>query len=1126
VRTPTDIIGEHIHLVKFDVTASDGASNGFNYESGTFSPEEVRERIYGIDEVGGLYAFDPGTGYVDKSAPQQSLTVKKVNDYYPPPGSNVTLNDDTPVITPAGESVFGKPPGVGDEWDGAQTTVELWAVDPLLNNEGVDRTLRTVFTHDHFSPSTHQQAGLYAGLVIEPDDSLWYLPDGTRMNTRLDGGPTSWHGYVVPKDPKDSYREFMLEFQDLQLAYAKDSRREPSSSIFDPRITQPAPQTASAAFELSQAITNLKINAFQYYLKELNLGRLPAGTKGPAGPEIPGFTDLFLEFGVPLSAKATVRIDQKDVQWIITEAPGATNGGLQYIVHAVYQNQVINGVTVPVIVQMLVYTPDITPGWSDPTFALNSPSDNANTLNGAPFPQLVSQNQIGTYSLNYRNEPVPFRLANLSAKPPVVTPMNIPEEQSDPALVFASIQRADPNLNLQPDGTVAGFPTDPLSPNAKPDDPYTPLLEAYANDKVQIRTLVGAHTQSHALEIHGVKWLSEPSYKNSGYRNAQLMGLSEHFEMLFDLPSTTDDHDAGLGLSAFADYFYSPSSDIVGLSNGLWGIMRSYGSVQPGVSPLPNNPAPIASGDVDLFEQGFMAAKQNSGPTREFDITAVTAAALKNGKLVFNGRAPGAELSTPYALIFVRTSDLMNGNLKDGAPVEPLILRAAAGEWIKVTVRNGFDPKSSVFKETNTLPYGNPFNDTTLPAVSLRTSSLVGLHPQLVAYNPVKANGLIVGFNPKDKLVTPGQSQDFYWYAGEVTSDETGKKIVKTTPIEFGATNLVAADQLIQPQFGMVGALIIEPEGSTWVEDVKTRAAATVTSGDKSFRDFVVIDQNMVANSNDPNSPLNAVAGGVVGAINFRSEPFTIRNRPSNAQDLPQPAPQGFSQAFSNSLFNPPADPETPVFVASAGMPTRFRLVIPSTTTSNAIVAPPVFIVHGHNWQEEPYKDRSTKLGDNRLSEHFGAAQGGPNQKFDLLLPSAGGSDKVPGDYLYTTYQTAGVLGTWGLFRVTKDKVAIEKAQLIGSELLASGSIQAATAQGTSQLPKQLQALGADAAHLAILLGKVDVASDGKWSLQVQTDLRPPATIQVSEVGENGETGATAAAKIDDVQPTLTTISP
>ena len=33
VRTPTDVIGQHIHLVKFDVTSSDGAGNGYNYEA-------------------------------------------------------------------------------------------------------------------------------------------------------------------------------------------------------------------------------------------------------------------------------------------------------------------------------------------------------------------------------------------------------------------------------------------------------------------------------------------------------------------------------------------------------------------------------------------------------------------------------------------------------------------------------------------------------------------------------------------------------------------------------------------------------------------------------------------------------------------------------------------------------------------------------------------------------------------------------------------------------------------------------------------------------------------------------------------------------------------------------------
>ena len=67
VRTPTDVIGQHIHLVKFDVTSSDGGANGWNYEDGTFGPTEVRDRIHAITNAGGLYGFDPRTGFVDKS---------------------------------------------------------------------------------------------------------------------------------------------------------------------------------------------------------------------------------------------------------------------------------------------------------------------------------------------------------------------------------------------------------------------------------------------------------------------------------------------------------------------------------------------------------------------------------------------------------------------------------------------------------------------------------------------------------------------------------------------------------------------------------------------------------------------------------------------------------------------------------------------------------------------------------------------------------------------------------------------------------------------------------------------------------------------------------------------------
>ena len=101
----------------------------------------------------------------------------------------------------------------------------------VVDNQNVDRTLRTVFTHDHFGPSTHQQAGLYAGLLVEPTGASWRDPEtGTIMGrpasqppVRSDGGPTSWKVDILTTNTANqdvSYREFMLEFQDLQLAYA------------------------------------------------------------------------------------------------------------------------------------------------------------------------------------------------------------------------------------------------------------------------------------------------------------------------------------------------------------------------------------------------------------------------------------------------------------------------------------------------------------------------------------------------------------------------------------------------------------------------------------------------------------------------------------------------------------------------------------------------------------------------------------------------------------------------------------------------------------------------------------------------------------------------------------------
>ncbi len=149
VRTPTDVIGQHIHLVKFDVLAADGAANGFNYEDGTLSAQEVRDRIKSINASGGL--CEPPAGIVD--TPRVC-----------PAGSVRTM----PVAKPIPALGEGPTPGSKD-WVGAQATVRLWYVDPL-KDVTPDRSFMTVFTHDHFSPSTHQEAGLYGGLLIEPKE--------------------------------------------------------------------------------------------------------------------------------------------------------------------------------------------------------------------------------------------------------------------------------------------------------------------------------------------------------------------------------------------------------------------------------------------------------------------------------------------------------------------------------------------------------------------------------------------------------------------------------------------------------------------------------------------------------------------------------------------------------------------------------------------------------------------------------------------------------------------------------------------------------------------------------------------------------------------------------------------
>ena len=81
--------------------------------------------------------------------------------------------------------------------------------------------------------------------------------------------------------------------------------------------------------------------------------------------------------------------------------------------------------------------------------------------------------------------------------------------------------------------------------------------------------------------------------------------------------------------------------------------------------------------------------------------------ALPGGQLVYNSRTDGAfgPLFDPTAILYVRTSDLDSrpASSSRAVPVEPLILRARAGECIKLTLRNAL-PDAARSISTATTP--------------------------------------------------------------------------------------------------------------------------------------------------------------------------------------------------------------------------------------------------------------------------------------------------------------------------------------------------------------------------------------------------------------------------------------
>ncbi|MEM7349503.1 MAG: hypothetical protein AAF657_01770 [Acidobacteriota bacterium] len=981
VRTPTDIIGQHIHLPKWDLVSADGSANGWNYEDGTLSPEMVIERIEAINH----FNDDPTRPPVP--------TLKK------PDGSGGGLTHLTPTTNTDPSFPTGHAQALG-----ARTTIQRWFADPVVNTKLEDRGLGIIFTHDHFGPSTHQQVGLYATVLTEPAGSTWrHNETGELMATRPDGGPTSWQAVITdfaaggdgqPADDQP-FREFYFEFADFQHAYEGDHKGVLSSRD-DSAILNPDPDAFRSAINPSV--------------------RQEVGNPAIAGDEFPD----------------------------IMRFPKVCPGGVP-----------------------------------------------------RPCPEAISADDVGMLVVNYRNEPVGLRVYD----PNKTGPDGKPGMQADGKagdLAYALQTRTDrkvSKMNARPADLPFWSETLNSQDAVLPGDPFTPMMRTRFGDLVRVKVQAGAHEHEHNATIHGLKWLqggsSHGKAPNSGWRNSQNVGISEQFTFSAPIFEDVSANEKTLDLA------YSMDASQDGWWSGVWGVLRAYNDQPNDLYKLDNE---WISPTIDVLNRfNFTDICPSNAPGKSFDITAVLANEVlgnavganlvpvdasanmhvggsvdpDGGTLVYNrrggvGQSSQAQfngpLHDPTGLLYVHTQDLepqdptdpncvsigpfggalpyaCPAQLKAGVPVEPLVLRAAAGDCVKVTLRNKLPEKMPDLAGFNTLLQMviRDHNDsdggvTTFNNNLIRPSAYVGLHPQMVEFDSGRDNGILVGINPEtDQLVAPGGEKSFKWYMGHFEAASLfGGASVSAHPVEFGASNLLPADVIKQGQKGLVGALVVEPKDSTWAEDSHMRAAASVSTESSLFRDFAVVFQKGLNLKYGDGSAIPSIAGegGQIpedshdagqAAINYRTEPAWFRfGLPADSAFGSGPSELGSvsdaHRLYSNGLAG--GYPETPVFVSRRGRPFRMRVLEPTGVGRGT-----TFDLHGHVWQRDPYLAvtvPSDVIGDNPLGFYLGGQESvTPSAHFDIVLPSAGGSKAILGDYLFRDHGSFGnTNGLWGILSV------------------------------------------------------------------------------------------------------------
>jgi len=542
-------------------------------------------------------------------------------------------------------------------------------------------------------------------------------------------------------------------------------------------------------------------------------------------------------------------------------------------------------------------------------------------------------------------------------------------------------------------------------------DPFTPLAEAYEGDSIKISIAHGAQEEFHTFTVTGNRWLHEGSNPNSGFTNSQFFGISEHFESYFTLG---DGLRHATGSQGATDYSYHFSEE-EGMRDGIWGILRGHSDPVPGLAHLPNN-TNITSRPQHPLQFGFCPTGPGSPPIRQFHIQAWRAADLVGGAgLMYNSKF---EIFDPNGMVFIHAEDMIP--IMTGQRIlDPLVMRAAAGECMEVTLTNMMP---AVIDPGIGVPRANGFE-------SIQTT--VGLSPQLVAHDMGSGSSSNFG-NNANTLVGPGDSKQYAWYAGVIHGQDDGS--VQYEPVEFGMTNLRSFGDIFgQHKHGLIGSLIIEPEGSQWYYDYHDgngyveaisgyEADILDQDGVKLYGEYVLQCQDSFPrlSKGQINNRLDEKQLKNLAGYNYATEPLWLRKGITSSDPWVQQGQQDNSLVYSSTdamvgCGNLPClDPVTPGCDGAAGDMIMFRVGQAGGFNNGHS-----FGVSGHQFQRQPFTDGSKKIGYNPDSMYIGGTDPITAMNHKNVLFKAGGDARSAGTYMYSmmdSFTQSG--GCWGLLLV------------------------------------------------------------------------------------------------------------